>query len=252
MDWESPSPNQSRAWGVGTVADASTVVSGQTLSKWSQVFWQTALQQPAGAGLIDGPADQSFNAGKMFFINDMYSAVIHVPAYQPVLLTTVGAWDTEGPGLQTIPNFVEDGRGSYSDEARYVTNLAQSNIYNSYATLTALTGPDKAQTLFNISLQGADAADAGVQTRVFALGDPVPGGYIDNILQSNDLLPLDPSIANLPYTRTTGDYIEINGLKPGVYALNAGGGINASVDPVTGSTVVGSFSTAVKDILIVS
>jgi len=237
----------------GVVADADTFVAGQTISQWTQDWWKWALQAPAGAGPLDNAANQSVNQGKMVFIAGVYDATVHAPAHEPILFPMVNAYDTEGPGIETIPNFVADGRGSYADEARYVSNLEQRAIYDAYAKLTKDDGAGHDRTIFDVHLHGAAAAESGVKTGIFALGEPASGGYLENLLQSYGLLPLDMSIKDLPDTRAVGDYAEIKGLQPGTYTLEFGGTGHAVVDPVTNTTILAEgWGAAVKDTLIVT
>ena len=170
-------------------------------------------------------------------------------AYTPILFPMINAFDTEGPEIETIPNFVSDGRGSYADEARFVTDLFQSSIYDAHATLTTDPGNGHTKTIFDVHLQGSKAAAAGVKSSIFALGAPVTGSFLDQLLGG---LTLDPSIKDLPFTRSTGDWIEIDGLKPGTYTLAFGGSGHAVVDPVSGAQIMQEgWGASVKDTLII-
>ena len=239
----------------GVVASGHDVVSGHTIAKWTENWWQWALQAPNGPFNSDS---QSIGQGRMTFIagefNDpnLASATIHASAYTPILFPMINAFDTEGlsnPKLETIPNFVNDGRGSYADEARFVTNLFQRSIYDAHATLTMDAGNGHTKTIFDVHLQGSEAADAGVQSGIFALGAPVTGSFIAQLL---DGITLDPSIKDLPFTRSTGDWIEIDGLKPGTYTLAFGGSGHAVVDPVSGTPIAQEgWGASVKDTLII-
>jgi hypothetical protein len=183
----------------------------------------------------------------MIFISDNFSDTIHAAAHTPILASMVNAFDTEGPGIESLANFVADGRGSYAHEAQVVTDMIQNSIYDAFAKLTMDIGNGHTKTIFDVHLQGKEAAHAGVQSDNFALGAPVP----DSLLASFNLV-LDPSIANLPFTRSTGDWIEIDGLKPGIYTLTLGGAIHESFDAASGSTVfAGGYQTSVTDTLII-
>jgi hypothetical protein len=235
------------------VADADSFISGHTIAQWTENWWRWAVQAPAGAGPLDSPTHQSTDQANMVFIAGVFDATLHVSAHEHILVPMINAYDTEGPGIETIPNFVADGRGTYADEARYVTDLVQSSIYDAYAKLVKDPGTNHAQTIFDVHLQGSDASSSGVQTDIFALGAPRPESYIKELFQSYGLLPLDPSIKNLPFTRSTGDWIEIDGLKSGTYSLEFGGKGHAVVDPVTNATVFNEgWGPSLKDTLVVS
>jgi hypothetical protein len=234
------------------VANRDTFVLGHTIAEWTESWWKSAVQAPAGAGPLDSVSHQLTHQGKMTFIAGVFDATIRAPAQNPILFPMINAYDTEGPGIETIPNFVADDRGSYADEARYVTDLVQNSIYDAYARLTKDPGTGHAQTIFDVHLQGSEASAAGVKSDIFALGAPRPGSYIKSLSQNFDLLPLDPSIKNLPYTRSTGDWIEIDGLSPGTYSLEFGGKGHAVVDPVTNATIFNEgWGPSLKDTLIV-
>jgi hypothetical protein len=235
------------------VATPDAIVSGHTIAQWTENWWKWALQAPAGAGPLDSASHQSTNQGKIVFIAGSFDATIHAPAQTPILFPMINAYDTEGPGIETIQNFVADHRGSYADEARYITDLAQHSIYDAYAKLTKDAGTGHARTIFNVHLHGSEAPASDVKSGIFAIGAPKSGGYIENLLQSFGLLPLDPSIKNLPNTRSTGDWVEINGLKPGSYTLEFGGTGHAVVDKMTNTTIFAEgWGASVKDTLVVS
>ena len=146
-------------------------------------------------------------------------------------------------------------RGSYADEARYVTDLAQNSIYDAYARLIKDPGTGHAQTIFDVHLQGSAASAAGVKSDIFALGAPKPGSWLQGFFggETGPYLPLDHSIKDLPFTRSTGDWVEINGLKPGTYSLEFGGSGHAVVDPMTNTTIFNAgWGAAMADKLIVS
>jgi hypothetical protein len=234
------------------VADPDNVVFGRTIAQWTENWWRSALQAPAGAGPLDSPAHQAFGHGPMVFIAGVSDATMHISAHDPILFPMINAYDTEGPNIETLPNFVAHGRGSYADEARLITDLAQSSIYDAYARLTKDPGTNHAQVVLDVHLQGSDAATAGVKTDIFALGAPEHGSYIKELFKGFDLLPLDHSIRNLPFTRSIGDWIELDGLKAGTYSLEFGGKGHAVVDPVTNATIFGEgWGPALKDTLIV-
>jgi hypothetical protein len=89
-----------------------------------------------------------------------------------------------------------------------------------------------------------------VKSDIFALGAPKPGSWLQGFF--HDYLPLDHSIKDLPFTRSTGDWVEINGLKPGTYSLEFGGSGHAVVDPMTNTTVFSEgWGPAMTDKLIV-
>ncbi len=187
----------------------------------------------------------------MTFIAGVFGATIQASAQSPILFPMINAYDTEGPGIETIANFVADHRGPYADEARYVTGLVQNSIYDAYARLIKDPGTGHAQTIFDVHLQGSTASAAGVKSGIFALGAPKPGSYIESALQG--LPPLDASIKNLPFTRSTGDWVEIHGLSKGSYSLEFGGSGHAVVDPVTNATIFNEgWGAGVTDKLIVS
>ncbi len=50
-------------------------------------------------------------------------------------------------------------------------------------------------------------------------------------------MPSDPWIKNLPNTRSTGDWVEINGLKSGTYTLEFGGTDHIVADKMTNATI---------------
>src|SRR4051794_4059739 len=108
------------------VIDPSAVVRGRTIADWTENWWQWALQAPAGNGPLDSPSPQAThlnNNGKIFFIAGGPNATIMVPTDKPILFPMINAFYTEGPGIETIPGFQASGRGSFADEARFVTNL---------------------------------------------------------------------------------------------------------------------------------
>ena len=138
----------------------------------------------------------------------------------------INAFDTEGPGIETIPGFFPI-RGSYADEAAYVTRLEQRSIYDAHATISK-----DGQTLLNI--QWPTSSKFVERSGTFAIGEPQPGSYIASLLPG----PLDPSIADLPFTRSTGDWLMLHPLQPGTYTLSFGGTGHAVIDPVTKTTIL--------------
>jgi len=125
--------------------------------------------------------------------------------------------------------------------------MIQASIYDAFAKLTVDLGNGHTRTIFDVHLQGQDAAHAGVQSDNFALGAPVAGSLV-----AGWGLDLGPSDANLPFTRSTGDWIEIDGLRPGTYTLTLGGAIHESYDAASNSTVsAGGYQISMTDTLII-
>ena len=221
----------------------NTVVDGKTISAWTTDWWQWALQAPAGQGPLDSAesaATHYNNDGKIFFIAGGPDATITVAAGKPILFPMVNIFDTEGPGLPpSDPGF----QGSYDAASKRVTDLGQANITDAFAKITK-----DGHTLLNI--RWPLSAFFAEKSDQFAIGVPQDGSYLENLLGS--ALPLDDAIKDLPFSRSAGDWLMLNGLKPGTYTLDFGGSIAETQDPVTGSTVLPAFSVHTTDTLIVS
>jgi hypothetical protein len=143
--------------------------------------------------------------------------------------------------LQAFP----PNEDSYADEARYITDLAQDSIYQSYAKISK-----EGRTLLDI--HGSNSDQFAEETGIFSIGKPQHGGYIDQLLKSADLLPLDPSIKNLPFTRSIGNWLALDGLESGTYTLEFGGKGDAVTDPVSGTTILSEgWGSSAKDTLVV-
>jgi hypothetical protein len=227
------------------IADPNATVDCRTIAQWTEDWLRWIAHAPADTppGTPFGPApggpagspDYALvdNSGPVFFLyggdwgtpSSASPAVptIDVPAWKPILVPLINAFDIEGPGIETIPGFVEDGRGTYADEARYVTDLAEQSIYQAHLTITASDG----HTV--LDLHGRATACLTEDTGTFALGDSLanPKDYIASILGT------DPA-NTLPFTEEIGRWAMINGLAPGDYTINFGGAGHAVTDPVTG------------------
>src|SRR4051794_20418231 len=110
----------------------------------------------------------------MIFLGGVHVATVHVSSDDHILFPWINAYDTEGPGIETLPNFVADDRGSFADEARFVTDPVQNSIYDAYAKVIKDPGTNHAQTIFDVHLQGSAASSAGVRSDIFAIGVPAP------------------------------------------------------------------------------
>ena len=199
------------------VYDPDSIVRGETIAEWTGNWWTWALQAPLGNGPLNStsPAATHYNNdGKMFFIAGGQNATITVPNGTPILFPLINAFDTEGPGIETIPGFVAGGNGSYADESLLVTNLAQQSIYDAHATLTK-----DGQTLLDVHLTGSDTAKLAEKSGIFALGPPQPNSFLANALTGADI----SSIPNLPFTSSSGDWLALGPLQPGTYTLDFGG-----------------------------
>ena len=101
------------------VATPDTFVLGHTIADWTESFWRSTVQAPAKAGPLDSASPQWSHQGKMTFIagisnsgtGGVSDATIQAPAQSPILFPMINAFDTEGPGIETIPNFVADQPG---------------------------------------------------------------------------------------------------------------------------------------------
>jgi hypothetical protein len=228
---------------IGVITGEDTIVSGETIAQWTADWWRSALQAKAGAGPLDNPQDAAWTInGDIYFISGGsgggYQTTITVPEGTTILLPMINSFDTEGPGIETLPDM---HFSSYVDEARYVTELFQGNIKSAYATLS-----QDNKTLLNIQLGGSAASDQSkyaVESPIFAIGKPEGDSYIKKLLQG---VPLAPSIKDLPYTASSGDWVMLSGLKAGTYTLDFGG--------TEGKTAVNpnGFMTASHDTLIVT
>ena len=114
------------------VVNPDTVVLGRTIAEWTENWWKSALQAPTGAGPLDSAAHQTFGHGPMTFLAGERDATVRISVHDQILFPMINAYDTEGPGIETLPNFVADGKGSFADEARFVTDLVQNSIYDAY------------------------------------------------------------------------------------------------------------------------
>ena len=119
------------------VFDPQEIVRGETIAQWTENWWQWAFQAPAN-GPLGYPAPQPTH-GKIFFIGanegpnaPPVHATINVPTGVPILLPMINAFDTEGPGIESDPGF----KGSFADEAKFVTRLDQAAITNAFVTIT--------------------------------------------------------------------------------------------------------------------
>jgi hypothetical protein len=83
-------------------------VAGKTILEWTQDWWRWALQSPfetSPQNLDSGHAIPFFDNGSIFFIAGGTDATINVPANEPILFPMINAFDTEGPGIETIAGF---------------------------------------------------------------------------------------------------------------------------------------------------
>src|SRR5690348_5925964 len=108
---------------------------------WTEDWLKWAFHSPASAApLASSDNAEVNNNGSIFFLaggNWDHIPIIDVPAGKPVLLPMINAWDIEGPGeLETISGFVDTGRGSFADEAKFITGLAQNAISEAHLTVT--------------------------------------------------------------------------------------------------------------------
>jgi hypothetical protein len=185
------------------------------------------------------------NNGSIFFLaggnwgNNGSIPTIDVPVGKPVLLPMVNAWDIEGQGIETIPGFVDSGRGSFADEARLVTDLAQNAISDAHLTVTSVAD---SKVLIDEHSPFKPADRFSLDTGTFTLGAPQtnPPDVIGQALidAGVNLSPLDA----LPFTEEVGRWAMIDGLAPGDYKVNFGGTIDPVKDPVTGTPIFGDFS----------
>jgi len=214
------------------VADHDEVVAAKTISEWTKDWLRWGLQAPNNPDqnpLLDddGAAAGFNNDGPVFFIAggfnnpSLITRTFEVPANTPILFPMISAFDTEGPGIETLPGFP----GSYADEAAYITGHALDSIYKGYVKLT---NADSGKPLLNI--RGNEAFDFIQATDIFSIGAPVPGSFLaDGLLGGTTL---DPSIADLPFSREIGLWVMIEGLAPGDYALEFGGSGHKVINPL--------------------
>ena len=219
------------------VGNVNATVDHKTIVLWTEDWLKWALHSPASTPPLTSPDNAEVNNnGSIFFLaggnwgNNGSIPTIHVPVGKPVLLPMVNAWDIEGPGIETIPGFVASGRGSFADEAKLVTDLAQKAISDAHLTVTSVG--DSKVLIDTFSLD----------TGTFTLGAPhtnppdvIGQGLID---AGVNLSPLDA----LPFTEEVGRWAMIDGLAPGDYKVNFGGTIAPVKDPVTGTPIFGDFS----------
>jgi hypothetical protein len=222
------------------VFDPKDTVLGETIAQWTENWWQWALQAPANHGAPFGyPAPQPPNS-KIFFIgaND-HHATIQVPTNTPILLPMINGFDTEGPGIESDPGF----KGSFANEAKFVTQLEQQAITNAFITIT-----QNGQTLLNLqSPPGAASTFFAELSDQFAIGAPQPGSQIANLLGTADI----STIPNLPYTRSAGDWVMLGPLQPGTYQFHFGGSTSAVIDSKTGNHILPASSFDTTDTVIV-
>jgi hypothetical protein len=226
------------------LADPHQKVDGRTLAQWSAEWMKWVFHAPATTptGTPFGAAQdfpeaspanaQVDNNGDVFFLfggnwgNATNPAIptIDVAFDKPIFLPMINAFDIEGPGIETITDFVASGRGSFADEAKFVTHLAEQSIVEAHLTVTRV-----GETRPLIDVHGRDSAAFTQDTGTFALGAPQtnPVDYIDSLIGS------DPSLKNLPFTEEIGRWAMIEDLAPGDYIVNFGGTGNQVVDPVS-------------------
>ena len=227
------------------VVDPHSVVDDKTISRWTQDWLRWSYFAPNNADqnpLLDttGQAANFNNNGKIFFIAGTFGTgeatreISDVPADKPILLPMINAWDTEGPGIETLANFhggfkTESER--FSAEATLVTELAKASIYDAYATLTRI-GDSKPL----VDLHWPDSARFSESTGIFSWGAPPSGSFFaDGLLGGS---ALDPTIADLPFTKQIGYWLMLDELKPGDYTLEFGGHGHAVQDPTDATRTV--------------
>lgn len=245
-------------WGKSTVPqntskhvqlyNQNATVEGKTIQQWSEDWLKWVFHAPASTpvGTPFGTADsypaaspdnaQVNNHGDVFFLyggdwgnaDNPYTPVIDVPADKPVFLPMINAFDIEGPGIETIPDFVKDGRGTYADEARYITGLAEKSIYDAHLKITQV-GDDKPL----LDVHSPASARFEQDTGTFALGAP----QTNPVDYAGSLLGGIPDLGDLPYNEEVGRWAMIKGLAPGDYVVNFGGAGHAVVDPVSKTTL---------------
>jgi hypothetical protein len=226
------------------VFDPQEIVRGETIAQWTENWWQWAFQAPAN-GALGYPAPQPTH-GKIFFIGanegpnaPPVHATINVPTGMPILLPMINAFDTEGPGIESDPGF----KGSFADEAKFVTQLDQAAITNAFVTITK-----NGQTLLNLQSppHGSSTFFAELSGQ-FAIGAPQPGSQIASLLGGADI----STIPDLPVTRSAGDWLMLGPLRPGTYEFHFGGSMSAVVDAKTGNPILPASSFDTTDTIIV-
>jgi hypothetical protein len=128
----------------GMLYKQDAVVDGKTIPQWSEEWLKWIAHAPASTppGTPFPPTDGASpdnalvnNNGDVFFLyggdwgnsHNPYTPVIDVPAHKPIFVPMINAFDIEGPNIETISGFYGN-RGSYADEARFVTGLAEKSI----------------------------------------------------------------------------------------------------------------------------
>jgi hypothetical protein len=181
-------------------------VEGQSVTQWTEDWIRWVAHAPAdrpvatpfeGATPASPANAQVHNNGDVFFLaggnwgNSTNPAVprITVDYGKPILMPLINFVDTEGPMIESIPNFVADHRGSFADEARYVTSLATKAITDAHLTVTKV-GDSKPL----IDIHGKETAKLFTDTGLFALGTPRPNEYLGSLVEGVE------GLKNLPYT----------------------------------------------------
>jgi len=237
------------------LVNQNAVVHGQTIAQWTEDWLKWVAHAPAATppgtpfgsapGFPEGsPANALVdNTQPVFFLYGggwpapgSAPPTIDVPAHEPILLPLVNAFDIEGPGLETISNFVESGRGSFGDEATFVTNLEEKSIFSSFLTVTKV-----GQTEPIIDIRAGANHDLEQNTGLFALGDPQsqPLDYLGSLIGTE---PRD----NLPFTAEIGRWAMIKNLAPGDYIVHFGGAGRQAIDPVS-NTILPAFGADATD-----
>jgi hypothetical protein len=219
------------------IDDPNQRVEGQSIEKWTEDWARWVAHAPAATptatpfGFVVAPASADNahvnNNGDVFFLaggdwpNSTNPAIpiIDIGPDKPVLLPMINVVDTEGPGIESIANFVEDGRGTYADEARFITHLAEQHIVDAHLRVTRV---GETKPLIDIRLK--DSLKFTVDTGTFALGKPQTNDYIGSLVGT------DPALKNLPFTSEIGRWAMLE-LDPGDYIVNFGGSGTPVIDP---------------------